>query len=664
MGKAVLSEALGHFQAGRLRDAERLCAELRANEPANAEAWHLGGVVAERLGNLNLGAALVHKAVSLQPDNAEARRNLGSLLARQGRIAEALPHFEAASRLLPKDTQALNDLARARSDLGDVPGAIDAWRTSLERSGKQPAIHFSLAVACQNFGRIEEAAAAYRTCVTLEPVRAEAWLRLGHALSILCRLEEALACYREAAARGLADRARVMTVATLCPMETSLAALEKRRTGMTEGFAEFRRQPVALRDPFGEIGLTNFYLAYHGRDNRALNEAAARFYLTSCPGLGWQAPQLAKPPSSVPRRPRIGFLSPFFYSHSTGKMLRGLIERRDPARYEAILLRAGGQDDSLWRAMAAAADRAIDLPRNLTAARTMIAAENLDLLLYTDIAADPFAYFLAFSRLARVQAATWGHADTSGIPGIDFYISWREWEPPGAANQYSERLVLMTHPPTCFARPATTPKPVSRSELGIDEGARFYFCPHNVVKFHPEFDGILADLLERDPRGIITIPDGHVSAWTEVLRRRLAAACGANASRLRFIRRLPHAEFLGLLEQADALLDPLHFCGGITSLEAFAIGCPIVTLPGRFMRGRMTYGFYRRMRHLDLVASGPTDYVEIALRLTHDPAWRGQQRTAIAAKAPILFDDVAAVREFEAVITGLAVNTHSAGSKA
>lgn len=662
MGNALLTEALGHFQAGRLRDAERLCTELRAEEPANAEAWHLGGVVAERLGNLNLGAALVHKAVSLQPDNAEARRNLGSLLARQGRIAEALPHFEVAARLLPKDTQALNDLARAHHDLGDAPSAIDAWRASLERSAKQPAIQFSLAVACQNLGRIEEAAAAYRACVDLEPTRSEAWLRLGHALSILCRLDEALACYHEAAARGLAARAKVMEIATLCPMEASLAALEKRRVEMAEGFAELRRQPVTLRDPLGEIGLTNFYLAYHGRDNRELSEAAASFYLASCPGLAWQAPHLTKLRGETPR-PRIGFLSPFLYSHSTGKMLRGLIEQRDAARYEAILLRAGGQDDSLWRSMAAAVDKTIDLPRNLAAARAMIAAENLDLLLYTDIAADPFTYFLAFSQLAKVQAATWGHADTSGIPGIDCYISWREWEPPGAASQYSERLVSMTHPPTCFAKPLTVPRPVSRSELGIDEGAPFYFCPHNMVKFHPEFDDILADLLRRDPRCIIAIPDGHVTAWTDVLKRRLSEACGSNAGRLRFIHRLPHAEFLGLLEQADALLDPLHFCGGITSLEAFAVGCPIVTLPGRFMRGRMTYGFYRRMCHLDLVASGPTDYVEIALRLAHDPTWREQQRSAIMAKSPILFDDVGAVREFEAVITGLVTDAYSAAAK-
>ena len=660
MGNPSFADALKHFQAGRLRDAEALCTTLREADPAHVEAWHLGGVIAERLGNLNLGAALVQKAVELQSDNAEARRNLGALLARQGRTRDALPHFEAAARLLPHDTSVLNGLARARSDTGNTAGAIDAWKDSLAITPGQAAIQFSLAVACQNLGRIEEATAAFRACVDIEPSRGEAWLRLGHALSILCRPDEALACYREAESRGLADRAAVMDVATLCPMERSTVSLEERRTAMTAGFAALDRRRITLGDPYAEIGFTNFYLAYHGRDNRALNQAAAKFYLGACPTLAWPAPHLAKPAGPQPGRPRIGFVSPYFYSHSTGKMLRGLIERRDPARYAAILFRAGGQDDVVWRSMAAASDKTMTLPRDLAAARAMIAAEELDLLIYTDIAADPFTYFLAFARLARVQAATWGHADTSGIPAIDYYLSWREWEPAGASAQYSEHLVLMAHPPTCFAAPATVPGEIGRAALGIEPDVPFYFCPHNVVKFHPEFDAILADLLARDPRGIIAIPEGHVAAWTDVLKTRLAQACGDNFTRLRFIGRMPHADFLGAVRLADALLDPLHFCGGITSLEAFAVGCPIVTLPGRFMRGRMTYGFYRRMRHLDLVAAGPTDYVEIAVRLANDPAWRRQQRAAIAARAPILFDDIAAVREFESVTAVLIAKAYAA----
>ncbi len=79
------------------------------------------------------------------------------------------------------------------------------------------------------------------------------------------------------------------------------------------------------------------------------------------------------------------------------------------------------------------------------------------------------------------------------------------------------------------------------------------------------------------------------------------------------------------------------------------------------MRGRMTYGFYRRMRHLDLVAAGPTDYVELACRLANDTDWRRQQRQAIAKKAGVLFDDPAPIREFEALAAALITRSYRPG---
>ncbi len=653
LGDSVFVEALDHFRAGRLEEAGRLCTRLREARPHHVEAWHLGGVIAERQGDLLLAVTLIRHALALQPDHAEAQRNLGALLARQGRTAIALPHFEAALRLRAQDVATLNDLASARSEIGDAPGAIDAWQQSLGLQPDQAAIQFKFAVACQSEGRIEEAAAAYRRCVEFEPTRAEAWLRLGHALSILCRPKEALACYREAENRGAGDRAAVMAAAMLCPMENSSGDIAQRRQAMAGGFAALSRRAIKLRDPLREVGLTNFYLAYHGQDNRALNQSVAEFYLRACPDLAWAAPHLADKDRKPPVRLRIGFVSSFFYSHSTGKALRGLIERRDRGRFEAIVFRAGGPSDALAQALTGAADKTINLPRDLAAARQLIATQKLDLLLYADCAADPFTYFLAFARLAPVQAATWGHADTTGIPAIDHYISGRDWEPPDGASQYSEHLLSMAHLPTCYSAPDAKPNPIRRGDLGLPDDVPLYFCPHNVVKFHPDFDRVLADLLARDPRGLLAIPEGHVAAWTEVLKRRLTQACGRNFARVRFLPRLPYADFLGALKLADALLDPMHFCGGITSLEAFALGCPIVTLPGDFMRGRMTYGFYRRMGHLDLIAGDPAHYVALSIRLANDPAWRRQQRDQIARRAPVLFDDVAAVGEFEAALTSM-----------
>ena len=86
-----------------------------------------------------------------------------------------------------------------------------------------------------------------------------------------------------------------------------------------------------------------------------------------------------------------------------------------------------------------------------------------------------------------------------------------------------------------------------------------------------------------------------------------------SSTRVIFVPRIPQAEFFRLLMMADVILDPPFFGGGNTSYEAFAMGLPIVTWPGAFMRGRVTEGCYRQMGFTELVADSLDSYVEIAL---------------------------------------------------
>ena len=108
--------------------------------------------------------------------------------------------------------------------------------------------------------------------------------------------------------------------------------------------------------------------------------------------------------------------------------------------------------------------------------------------------------------------------------------------------------------------------------------------------------------------------------WTRLLIDRLRQAYPDVAGRIVVLPRLSMDGFLHLQALADVLLDTIHFGGGNTSLEAFTFGTPIVTLPGRFLRSRITYACYEQMGILDCVAADPEDYVRIAVRLGTDPA--------------------------------------------
>jgi predicted O-linked N-acetylglucosamine transferase (SPINDLY family) len=74
-------------------------------------------------------------------------------------------------------------------------------------------------------------------------------------------------------------------------------------------------------------------------------------------------------------------------------------------------------DDAEARFIREHADEYIDTPLALQAAREAIAASGVDVLFYTDIGMGDITLTLP------VQAVTWGHPSTTGIPTIDYYVS-------------------------------------------------------------------------------------------------------------------------------------------------------------------------------------------------------------------------------------------------
>ncbi|RMF02893.1 MAG: hypothetical protein D6768_07175, partial [Chloroflexi bacterium] len=94
-------------------------------------------------------------------------------------------------------------------------------------------------------------------------------------------------------------------------------------------------------------------------------------------------------------------------------------------------------------------------------------------------------------------------------------------------------------------------------------------------------------------------------------------------------------------------LDPPHFGGGTTSLEALAAGTPVVTRPGPFLRSRMAWGCYQKMGVFDAVANSAEEYVSRAVQLAANADLRAHVAGKIRATAPVLFEDRQFVRDIE-----------------
>ncbi|EWY35657.1 hypothetical protein N825_05190, partial [Skermanella stibiiresistens SB22] len=399
----------------------------------------------------------------------------------------------------------------------------------------------------------------------------------------------------------------------------SLEHITETRERMLDAVTRLTGRGVRLDDPLAQVGQTCFYLAYHAACDRELQRAVARLYETACPGL---LQDRADPPARPDGRRRVGLVSQYWHQHTIAKLNQGLVRGLDRRRLHVTLFTTPHAGDAMRAALAAAADRVVELPLDLAAARDRVAAERLDVLYYPDIGMSALTYFLAFARLAPLQCVGWGHPDTTGIANLDRFLSCDAMEPDDAGDHYTETLVRLPGPTIHYARPALPARLKPRSAFGLPDDAHVHVCPQSLFKIHPDFDRVLVELLRRDPKALVALLSGRDRNLDELLRRRIARAGPDVVSRLRFLRQMPLPDFLSLVAVSDVMLDPLHYSGGNTSLEALALGTPIVTWPGRFMRGRHTHGFHRLMELDDCVARDHDHYVDIAHALANDPARR------------------------------------------
>ncbi len=688
-GRMLFAEALRHHQAGRLGEAELLYRQILAADPRHADSLHLLGVVAHQVGrhdvaveligravavesgeasfHSNLGMALqalgrldeaassYRRAIALKADFAEAHDNLGVVLQALGRPDEAVACRRRALALRPDHAEGHNDLGNLLKDLGRWDEAVACYRRALDLKPDRPAIAYNLGVALQEQGRPDQAAECYRRAIALDPDFAEAHGNLGAALRDQGLAEEAASSYGRALALRPDSVPFALNAALVLPIiPDSVEAIAEWRRRYRDGIAALMDAPGGLDDPGREVNPHSFYLAYHNDDDRPTLEALGRLFRAKAPGLTFTAPHVAGwIPPGAGRRLRVGVLSEFLGAHTIGNLNQGLIRHLDRSRFEMVLIHTPkARRDAARAELDAVADLSITLPPGLAAQQRAVAAAELDVLFYPDIGMAPASYFLAFARLAPVQAVTWGHPDTTGLDTVDYFVLPESFETAGAEARFTETLARLHRVNCCYLPPEAPARLPSRAELGLPETGTLYGCPQSLFKFHPDFDAVLADIAAGDSAGRIVLIEEKYRSLTDQLRARWARTAPVLLERALFLPPMPRDRFMALQARMDVLLDPVHFGGGNTFYEAMVHGVPVVTWPGRFLRSRIAGGAYRQMGVADApVVSRLEDYAPLALALGRDPGRRRTLARALqAAAARDLFADLGAVREFEAFL--------------
>jgi predicted O-linked N-acetylglucosamine transferase (SPINDLY family) len=125
------------------------------------------------------------------------------------------------------------------------------------------------------------------------------------------------------------------------------------------------------------------------------------------------------------------------------------------------------------------------------------------------------------------------------------------------------------------------------------------------------------------------------------------------SSRVHKYNALQHDEYLNLVRISDIVLETFPFGSCNSSLEAFSLSKPVVTLPSDIINGRFTLGFYKFMGINDVIAKSKNDYIDIVSKLTMDKKFYDKISNDIKNNSNKLFMDKNTCLEYENLFRNL-----------
>ena len=175
----TLQQAYEHYGAGRLEQVETLCREILQAEPAHAEALHLLGALALRVGKHDVAAEILQLAVTHGPGNASYHSNLGEAYRQTGRLDEAEAQLRQALSLDSNLASGHANLGATLLLLDRIDEAVAALDEAIRLDPALASPHFNKGNALYKTGDLESAKKCYERSVELEPGNTAALSCLG-----------------------------------------------------------------------------------------------------------------------------------------------------------------------------------------------------------------------------------------------------------------------------------------------------------------------------------------------------------------------------------------------------------------------------------------------------------------------------------------------------
>lgn len=679
--------ASGHYllgtvleKIGNISQALQAYQEAVALNPTFIDAYNKLGNILFQSGELEPAELIYNQAIAANPEHFGSYLNLGNVLMGRQEVEKAIATYETALKLSPNNPdilynlgvahQAKNNLPKAYLCFGDASyyqekyaEAIIEYQKFLEYKTGDMGFYIGLAYCYISLNRYEEAIKVYRESLLLYPTAIKLYSRLVLLLQAMGHNQEA----QEVASEGsllLPDdlSLRLAKDLTLPILYETQEEIDFYRCQFYQCLKSLIQQtpldtPEAINNALRGIGShDNFYLQYQGYNDRELQTKYGQFVhrIMAAKYPQW-VEALPMPPLGQNGKIRIGYLGDSMRSPGVGKLYLGWLNNCERQKFEVYCYYTHSVCDHLTHQFHLSSNTFYQIPNDLEAICKQILADRLHILVIPAIGMNSLITQIAGLRLAPVQCTTWAHPVTSGLPSIDYFLSSNLMEPENAQEHYCEQLIRL--PNLAFSYPKLTLPEHTKTRLDFQlrKEAVVYLSCQSLSKYLPQYDYIFPEIAQRVSSAQFAFISSYVGSHinTNRFQQRLQQAFANFGLKMEdycvIVPRQNRIGYFNLMLASDIFLDTFTWSGGITTLDAIACALPIVTCPGELMRGRQSYAFLKILGVTETIAKNEAEYIEIAIRLGLNPAWRGRIVQQMKQRHSYLYDDkvcVAALEEF------------------
>ncbi len=224
---------------------------------------------------------------------------------------------------------------------------------------------------------------------------------------------------------------------------------------------------------------------------------------------------------------------------------------------------------------------------------------------------------LVFARKpAPVQVTFAGYPGSTGLNAIDYRLSDPYLDPPGMDESvYSEKTIRLPDSFWCY-------DPLECSDISVnplpanENGFVTFGCLNNFCKVTEGALQLWAQMIAQiaGSRLLLLASEGEH-------RHRVKAFFqneGIDPQRVEFASYRPRTDYLSLYHRIDVGLDTFPYNGHTTSLDAYWMGVPVVTLMGLTPVARAGWCQLSNLGLPELVAHSEEQYIDIAATLAND----------------------------------------------